>query len=151
MKLMTMHTDYAARALIALARGSGEYLSARTIAEREGIPYQFLRRILGELINKGLVESREGAGGGFMLAVDPDKIRIVDLIRIFQGDLSILECLVRGKPCSNRNTCVLRHEIKRIEGIVSDELGGITIGSLLNPKESKGRRVRNPDVSSKKE
>lgn len=151
MKLITMHTDYAARALLALARNGDQYLSARRIAERENIPYQFLRRIMGDLINSELIESREGAGGGFRLTADPDAIRIVDLIKIFQGDLSLLECLVRGNPCSNRNTCVLRYEIKRIEKIVRDEFEAITIGSLLNSSKSKGRQVRRPRVPSRKE
>ena len=150
MKLVTMHTDYAARALLALSRDRGVFLSARTISEREGIPYQFLRRILGELISHDLVESREGSRGGFRLKVDPGRIRIVDLIRIFQGELSIVECLVRGKPCSNRDSCVLRHEIRRIEGIVSDELGKITIGSIMNERRTGGRRRGRSDPSRRR-
>lgn len=148
---MTMNTDYAARALMALARNGDRYLSARKIAEREDIPYQFLRRIMGELIKNDLVESREGAVGGFRLAADPDGIRIVDLIKIFQDDLSILECLVRGKPCSNRDTCVLRYEILRIEKIVGNELGRITIGSLLSSHKSGDRRARRSKTFSRKE
>lgn len=151
MKLITMHTDYATRALLALARNGDRYISSREIAEREGIPYQFLRRILGELLNNELIESREGAGGGFRLTADPDGIKIVDLIKIFQGSFSIIECLVRGKPCTNRETCVLRNEIMRIEKIVGDELGRITIGTLLNSPKSGRRRSRHSQKSSRKE
>ena len=151
MKLMTRHTDYAVRALLVLERNGDRYLSTRKIAEQEGIPYQFLRRILGELIKNDLVESREGTGGGFRLTADPVEIRIVDLIRIFQGDFSILECLVGGNPCPNRDTCVIRQEIIRIEKIVKDELGGITIASLSKSSNSGRRRTRPSKVQSKKE
>lgn len=62
MKVLTKNTDYAVRALISLGMKSGGWTSARAIADEQTIPYQFLRRILQELIRNGLVESKEGAG-----------------------------------------------------------------------------------------
>jgi Rrf2 family cysteine metabolism transcriptional repressor len=51
---------------------------------------------------------------------------------MFQGNLDLAECLVKGEICSNRDSCVLRHEIKRIERIIQDEFGKITILSLMS-------------------
>jgi Rrf2 family protein len=141
MKVLTMNTDYAIRALLVLAKRQDTYTSAREIAGLQNIPYQYLRRILQILIGNGLVESKEGAGGGVRLVKDASKIEVAAVIRMFQGDVEISNCLVRGEICSNRNTCVLRREMKRIEKMLNDEFGKITIRSLMHG--SKRSPVRN--------
>jgi Rrf2 family protein len=139
MKVLNKNTDYAVRALLSLAGSQGVYMSAKTIATDQDIPYQFLRRILQELIRHELVVSREGASGGFMLKRDPDGIGLRELIEIFQGPVQVSECLFRKKLCVNRARCVLRHQILRIEQVVRDEFEKITIGSLLRDLAAAGR------------
>ncbi|NEX14852.1 MAG: Rrf2 family transcriptional regulator [Prosthecochloris sp.] len=131
MKVLTKNTDYAIRALLVLGTHEGEYVSARQISQQQGIPYQFLRRILQELNKNGLTTSREGAHGGVRLEKNPDAIRVRDVIEIFQGKVELSECMFRKQICANRASCVLRHEIMRIEEIVSREFGQITLGKLL--------------------
>jgi Rrf2 family protein len=131
MKVLNKHTDYAVRALIALGMKQGSRVSAKSLSEEQGIPYQFLRRILQELIRNGLVNSKEGAGGGVALEKDPEGIRVRDVIEIFQGRVQVSECMFRKQLCSNRANCVLRHEIMRIEQMVNDEFSKVTIGKLI--------------------
>lgn len=131
MKVLNKHTDYAVRALIGLGMKPGTRMSAKKLSEAQGVPYQFLRRILQELIKSGLVNSKEGAGGGVMLAVDPGSIGVRDVIEIFQGRVQVSECMFRKQLCSNRANCVLRHEIMRIEKMVSEEFSKVTIGKLI--------------------
>lgn len=131
MKVLNKHTDYAVRALITLGMKPGSRLSAKALSDEQAIPYQFLRRILQELIRNGLVSSKEGAGGGVALARDPDGIRVRDVIEIFQGSVQLSECMFRKQLCSNRTNCVLRHEIMRIERMVNDEFSRMTIGKLI--------------------
>ncbi|HQP91702.1 MAG TPA: Rrf2 family transcriptional regulator, partial [Candidatus Omnitrophota bacterium] len=69
MRLITKNTDYAVRALVFMGANQKVFVSARQISEAQGIPYQFLRRILNELILAKLVISKEGVGGGFRLAL----------------------------------------------------------------------------------
>ncbi|HWR01142.1 MAG TPA: Rrf2 family transcriptional regulator [Chlorobaculum sp.] len=139
MKVLTKHTDYAVRALISLGMKSDSWVSAKTVSEEQAIPYQFLRRILQELIRSGLVESREGAGGGVKLSKNPDSIRVKDVIEIFQGKVQVSECMFRKQLCSNRADCVLRHEIMRIEQLVNDEFSKVTIGKLIGDLEIVGK------------
>ena len=135
MKVLTKNTDYAVRALLVLGVHEGEYVSARKISEEQNIPYQFLRRILQELCRKGLVTTKEGARGGVKLDRDPENIKVREVIEIFQGKVELSECMFRKQLCSNRASCVLRHEIMRIEQIVNSEFDRITIGKLLNDLE----------------
>ena len=135
MKLLTKETDYAIRATMNLARHHDGLVSSRDISKHEGIPLQFLRRILQSLIKGGLVQSKEGANGGVSLKADPGDIRIADLIRLFQGNIQLTECMFRKKLCSNRKSCVLRKRIKRIEDMVTREFESLTIRDLLRDLE----------------
>ena len=132
MKVLTKNTDYAIRALLVLGTHEGEHVSARQISQEQDIPYQFLRRILQELNRHGLISSKEGAQGGAKLEKDPDTIGIKDIIEIFQGKVELSECMFRKQICSNRANCVLRHEIMRVEQLVSREFEQITLGKLLS-------------------
>jgi Rrf2 family protein len=132
MKLLTKNTDYAIRALMALAMSDETYISSRKIAETQKLPYQYLRTIIQELIRKELVISKEGVNGGIKLKKDPRTIRIVDIIHIFQGEIELSDCMFRTKICENRQVCVLRSEIKRIEANVQNEFRELTIQALVD-------------------
>ncbi len=131
MKVLTKKTDYAIRALLMLAAKKGNYVSTKTISAEQDIPYQFLRGVLQEMIRHGLITSKEGVQGGFMLEKDPDEISVKQVMEIFQGEVQVSECMFRKQICANRSHCVLRHEIMRIEQVVNDEFQKITIGGLL--------------------
>jgi Rrf2 family protein len=131
MKVLNKETDYAVRALISLGMKPEGWVSAKMISDEQAIPYQFLRRILQELIRRGLVVSKEGAGGGVRLGKNPDGIGVAEVIEIFQGKVQVSECMFRKQLCSNRANCVLRHEIMRIEQMVNEEFSKVTIGKLI--------------------
>jgi Rrf2 family protein len=87
--------DYAVRAAVELAAGSGEKpVKAERIATAQDIPLNFLENILGELRHAGIVRSQRGADGGFRLAKAPEQIAIADIIRAVEGPLAS----VRGGP-----------------------------------------------------
>jgi len=142
MKLITKNTDYATRALIYLARAGERYVPSREISEKEGIPLNFLRRIIRELAREKLVETREGKAGGARLVVPGNKIELTRLIEIFQGKVSLLECIFRRKICPNRARCVLRARIKKIEDLVLGELAGITVGGLVKDIEEQNDEAK---------
>ncbi|MBM3422688.1 MAG: Rrf2 family transcriptional regulator [Chlorobi bacterium] len=148
MKVLTKNTDYAIRALLTLGEAKGGYLSARAISLEQEIPYQFLRGLLQEMIRHGLVFSKEGVGGGFKLAKEPDEILVSELIGIFQGKVQVSECMFRKQICANRSRCVLRHEIMRIEQVVKQEFDNITIGKLLRYPGAAGARSAHGSVSA---
>jgi len=132
MKFLTKNTDYAVRALIELAQEKERPLSARAIADRQDIPYQYLRRLLQALIKEGIVTSKEGVRGGMMLNRSAKSIGLADIIRLFQGDIKLSECMFRKRICCNRAKCVLRKRIAHIEELVKREMSGITIEDLLS-------------------
>ena len=131
MKLITKQSDYAIRALLVLARHRGSFLSSAAIARDERIPLRFLRLILRSLAKEGMVAVKEGSAGGFALARPAAKLRLFDVVTLFQGPPSFTECLFRRKVCANRSLCPLRHRLAEIEHLVASEFGRITIGTLV--------------------
>lgn len=130
MKLITRDTDYALRALCFIAKHKKEIVSVAELVEQLKIPRPFLRKIL-QILNKKILKSYKGKGGGFSLAVTPNKIFLVDLIEIFQGPLRLNECFLKKMACPNTKTCALRKKINNIERGVIAELESITLASLL--------------------
>jgi Rrf2 family protein len=131
MKLLTKNTDYATRALLHLAKHPGDWVPSRRIAETEGIPLTFVRQILRVLVREGFVRSREGADGGLQLSKDPSQVLLLEVIRLFQGEVEITACLFHHEICPNRATCVLRRRIEDIRRAVEEQFGAITLASLL--------------------
>jgi Rrf2 family protein len=132
MKLITRDTDYALRALCFIAKHKGNIIPVSELVEELDIPRPFLRKILQILNKKGLLKSARGQGGGFLLAKGADKIFLTDLMRIFQGKLSLSDCFLKKLVCPHTGDCPLRKKILRIEDYVFNELGSVTIASLID-------------------
>jgi Rrf2 family transcriptional regulator, cysteine metabolism repressor len=132
MKLITKNTDYAIRALIYLARNPGRFAASSEISDKEGIPKHYLRVILQRLIKEKLLISKEGVTGGVMMKAEPGKVFITNVIRIFQGNVEMTECMFQKKICPERARCVIRARIKTIEKKLVAEFAGISIESLKN-------------------
>ena len=102
--------DYASRALLSLALHSEDVpTSVREIAERTALPQPYLEQILLALKGAGLVRSKRGVGGGYVLARDPADIRLSEIVRAVDGPISAGDF---GEPhtdgaCDHEGQCVL--------------------------------------------
>ena len=85
----SVKSDYACRAVEALALHHPDTRPMRIeeIARKEAIPSNYLVQILIELKSKGLIQSRRGKAGGYMLAKTPKEITVGDVLRAIQGDI----------------------------------------------------------------
>ncbi len=103
--------DYASRALLSLALHSGEGgpTSVRDIAERTGLPQPYLEQILLALKGAGLVRSKRGVGGGYVLARAPEDITLGQIVSAVDGPIVVGDF---GEPhqngaCNHEGQCVL--------------------------------------------
>ncbi|GBE25654.1 MAG TPA: Rrf2 family transcriptional regulator [Actinobacteria bacterium] len=103
----TRRTDYAIRALVYLARDEGEMVTASTLAEEMTIPKGFLHQILPILQRSGLVASRPGRTGGYVLARPADEVTLLDIVEATEGPLEAAECALKGGPCHWEEVCAL--------------------------------------------
>ncbi len=130
MKLITRDTDYAIRALNYIVCNEGRTVSITEMVRELKTPKPFLRKILQLLGINGILKSYKGKNGGFMLAREPDKIFLLDLMKIFQGQFKISECIFKKDTCPNQQYCLLRTELESIEKMVLEKISAITLKSL---------------------
>jgi Rrf2 family protein len=102
--------DYACRALLSLAlHAEGGPQSVRDIAGRTGLPQPYLEQILLALKGAGLVRSKRGVGGGYVLARDVEMISLADIVSAVDGPIVLGDF---GEPhkdgaCDHEGQCVL--------------------------------------------
>ncbi|MFA7174103.1 MAG: Rrf2 family transcriptional regulator [Kiritimatiellia bacterium] len=130
MNLINRDTDYAVRALRHMAQKSDEILSVAELHAELGIPRAYLRGILQKLARADILRSHRGQRGGFQLNQQPATILLIDLMELFQGEVSLTQCMFHGEACPNRAVCPLRATIKEIEEMVATKLRHITIATL---------------------
>ncbi len=140
MKLITRNTDYALRALCAIAKNGKEVTSVAQLVAVLKMPRSFLRKIMQKISKTGLIVSSKGKGGGFVLARNPKDIYLTDLIRIFQGELKINECSFKKKKCPQVAVCALKKKIDKIQEYVIKELKSVSIVSLLKIGVKSGKK-----------
>jgi Rrf2 family protein len=88
MLALSAKSEYAIKALVCLALDGGdEPVQARAIVSFTGIPPKFLDQVMHDLRHGGLVESRRGAGGGYVLARHPQAITFLDVVELVDGSL----------------------------------------------------------------
>jgi Rrf2 family iron-sulfur cluster assembly transcriptional regulator len=103
--------DYASRALLSLALHTEREgpTSVRDIAERTGLPQPYLEQILLALKGAGLVRSKRGVGGGYVLARNPADITLGEIVSAVDGPIVVGDF---GLPhqdgaCDHEGQCVL--------------------------------------------
>lgn len=131
MKIIQRNVDYAIRALCVIAKNKKGIYPVSDLVQKLKIPRPFLRKILQQLNQAGLLKSYKGQGGGFRLAVSAEKVSLVDLMEIFQGGFRLSECLFKKKSCPRQRFCALKNRINQIERKVTQLLEKITLESLL--------------------
>jgi Rrf2 family iron-sulfur cluster assembly transcriptional regulator len=136
--------DYAARALASLALHSDVGpTSVRDIAERTGLPQPYLEQILLALKGAGLVRSKRGVGGGYVLARAPEAITLADIVSAVDGPIVVGDF---GEPhkhgaCDHEGQCVLlaiwgevgEHMRRHLTGVTLADVRDMAMGELPWP------------------
>jgi Rrf2 family protein len=91
---VSARTDYAVRAMLAVAAEHPHLVKAATLAAAQDIPLSFLQGILLDLRRAGLLHSHRGVEGGYALARPAEAISVGDVVRAVGGALTT----VRGMP-----------------------------------------------------
>ena len=102
--MISQKAKYAFKALIHLARQpKGATVQIDGIAREAGVPRKFLEHILLELKHSGLIASRRGRAGGYVLIKQPGEITLGQVLRAIDGPIAPLSCISRTayQPCAD--------------------------------------------------
>jgi Rrf2 family protein len=132
--------DYASRALLSLALHAETEgpTSVRDIAERTGLPQPYLEQILLALKGAGLVRSKRGVGGGYVLARPPGQIKLGEIVSAVDGPIVAGDF---GRPhengaCEHEGQCVLLSVWADVGEHMREHLDSFTLADMV-------RRARN--------
>ncbi len=137
MRLITKNIYYSIRSLLYIAQKPGSAVSVSDLVNKFDMHRAFLRRILQTLSKHKILKSSKGKGGGFVLNIQPSKLRIIDVIEIFRGKVNIMNCLLEKDVCPRPTNCVLMAKMKDIESRLYRTLETTTIATLLKNRDRK--------------
>ena len=128
--------DYASRALLSLALHDAQSIptSVRDIAERTGLPQPYLEQILLALKGAGLVRSKRGVGGGYVLARNPDEITLAQIVSAVDGPIVAGDF---GEPhtggaCDHEGQCVLLALWAEVGETIRSHLQSFTLADMVD-------------------
>jgi Rrf2 family protein len=129
--MLSQKARYALRAMIELAR-AGTQVTAGELAERADAPRKFLEAILLSLSREGLVVSRRGKFGGYVLGRPAQDISFAEIIRLVDGPLALTPCVSRTafrrcEDCRDMVTCALREALLRARDATAAVLEGYSV------------------------
>lgn len=132
---ITTTSRYGVRALFDVAyHGGGLPTQIKDISRRQKISQRYLEQIFNKLLKAGLLKSRRGPRGGYMLAKEPSKISVGDIIKAAQGPIVPVRCLAedsgKRKDCDILPGCITRHVWKETQRLLTDYYNSVTIADL---------------------
>ena len=119
-RMLSQKARYALRALLHLVEhGASRTIQVGEMAEMQHIPRKYLEFIMVDLKKAGLVTSRRGPGGGYVLAKAPTEISFVEVIRAIDGPIALVPCASenfyqRCDDCHDEATCAIRRVLLQV-------------------------------------
>lgn len=150
MRTISKKTKYGLQALFTLARkyGDGPILIA-TLAKDDDIPIKFLELILLDLKNGGILDSKKGPGGGYLLSRPPDKITVGAVIRLMEGPLAPLPCASETayRPCEECRDvahCGTRIVMRQVRDAIANILDQTTLKDVIEKEDASKEKDAEP-------
>ncbi|MEI6212230.1 MAG: Rrf2 family transcriptional regulator [bacterium] len=138
--MFTRETDYAFRAVLALAAASGRR-SAAELARETQVSHAFLRRVLTKLSTGGLVLSLRGRTGGVRLARPAAAITLLDVAQaIDPAQITLNRCLRDGGTCSRMRQCTVHAALDPLQREIQLALARITFDTLAKQQNKNTTR-----------
>lgn len=136
--------EYALRAVIFLARNSGEGpVSGPQIAAAAGVPRKYLSAILADLVRAGLLAGTRGKSGGFQLTRTAKQIRLAQVVAPFEPVKSAKKtCPFGNAVCSDRNPCVAHDRWTEVNAGLSRFLEETTLEDVARARSERAKSGR---------
>ena|ERR1700677_626204 len=143
--MLSKRAKYGIRALLYLADHQGEGpIQIRDISEKLEIPRKFLEAILLDLRNEGILQSRKGKEGGYLMERSPDTVTLGRVIRMIDGPLAYVPCVSqtaysRCSDCPDEKSCVIRWIMKDVRDTTAHILDEMTLDRMVEKTRELGR------------
>jgi len=138
---------YGARALAELGRVYPERpISARELAELQGLSVKYLEHILSALKTAGIIISERGMSGGYKLARSPEQITLGAVFRALEGSTAPVKCVDNPELCNQSENCPTRPTWVELKDAVDGVLSFTTIADL-SKRVQKTTQAKKPECN----
>jgi Rrf2 family transcriptional regulator, cysteine metabolism repressor len=139
--MFSTKAEYGVRVMVELARRAGaEPIPLAEIAAHDGLPLAYLEHLVARLRKAGLVESRRGSRGGYMLARPASDITMAEVVEALEGSIAPIECISQASDgsivCSRESSpdhvCPTKRLWTRVRFSIVDTLRETSLADLLS-------------------
>lgn len=133
MLTISARVDYGVQLLRQFARKQHtKPVPLQKVADELGLPYRYLAQIVRPLCRAGMLESTEGANGGYRLAKKPGAISLRAVIAVLEPERRIIRCLQTDHPtCPYRRRCGAHVWWRALDERITRELDATTLAHLV--------------------
>jgi Rrf2 family cysteine metabolism transcriptional repressor len=129
--------EYGVRAMVALAKHSADHpVSIGVISKESAVPYAYLEQLIVPLRRAGLVSSKRGAHGGYVLSRAASDIKVGEVYRAMEGPVAPMECVSEDsseQTCPLIPGCQTRPVWLKVRDSIVDAIDSITLADLIAP------------------
>ncbi|MBQ5472396.1 MAG: RrF2 family transcriptional regulator [Treponema sp.] len=124
---------YALRVMVDLAENEKTgYIPLKDISARQNISQKYLEAIMTILSKHGFVDGVHGKGGGYKLNRKPEEYKVGDILRLTEGTLAPVACLVKGaEPCAKAEQCTTLPMWTKLDDMINSYLDSVSIKDLM--------------------
>jgi len=114
------------------------------IADRQGVSVKYLEKLIRRLKEAGFIKSKRGPRGGHALAIPASEIPMGEVVRVLEGDDSLVECRSDNEDCGRHDVCLTRRLWCEAADAMYERLNSFTLADMLADAEKCSSR----DMSS---
>jgi len=134
--MLSKKCKYAIHALVHMSRNPSDKFLIKDISQACSIPKKFLESILLDLKRAGILGSKQGKGGGYLLRRAPSDVNLAEIVRLFDGAIAAVPCATfkfyeRCEECKDEETCSVRYAFLQIRNATVEMLKGDTLEDMV--------------------
>jgi Rrf2 family protein len=125
---------YSLRILVDLAEHKNDgFISLKDISQRQGISKKYLEQLVTLLNHPDILRTNRGNKGGYMLAKEPNRYTVGQILRITEGGLFPVACLEdEQNQCKRREYCKTLSLWRGLEKVINKYLDSVTIQDIMD-------------------
>ena len=136
---LTTRSRYGTRMALDIAQHCDQGLvRIQDIAERQGVSIKYLEKLVKSLKEAGFVTSKRGPRGGHTLARPASEIPMGEVVRVLEGDDSLVECRSGDDACARLDHCLTRRLWQEAAEAMYDRLNSFTLADMLDDADQCG-------------
>ncbi len=129
---LTTRSRYGTRMALDIAQNCGGGLvRIQDIADRQGVSVKYLEKLIRKLKDAGYVKSKRGPRGGHTLARPASEIPMGEVVRVLEGDDSLVDCRSGKEDCDRLDVCLTRRLWCEAAEAMYDRLNSFTLADMM--------------------